>query len=750
MALQELAAACLADCTQAQREAIAHVEGPLLVLAGPGSGKTRVITRRIAHLVAQGVSPDEIVAITFTNKAAGEMRERVAALGVPVSAWISTFHSFCARLLRMHGRHVGLEPGFSIYDTADSLSAVKRAMEEVGIAKGEMQPGAVARAISTAKNRAGAASAVAFEGLLQGREQITAIYERYQAILRAANAADFDDLLIRTVQLLRDTEATRDRLCRRFRFVLVDEYQDTNRSQYVIAKCLAGHGNLCVTGDPDQSIYGWRGADIRNILAFEKDFPQAKIVRLEQNYRSTKRILRAADRVIANNEARKAKGLWTENPEGDPVRLIQCEDDRLEGEAVAREITRLLKNGCGPRDIAVFYRLNAQSRTLESALRAEGIAYQIIAGTEFYQRREIKDLFAYLRLIDNPADDVSVERVANVPLRKLGETSLAHLKRAGAARGWPLAEALAHAEELGARGPALQGAKSFCALLAELRALPRKPVAAIVERLLKATKYEEYLTSSGDNAEDRIENVRELVSDAAEFDRAEPDGGLQGYIERAALISDVDALDDKKAGVTLMTLHAAKGLEFPAVIIVGLEDGLLPLMREGDGDHDLEEERRLFFVGLTRAKKRVLLTCADVRMRYGKTEYTKPSRFIKELAGEIVREGALPSPARFDAGRGGFNRPQPAAKLWGAPEPRRVRRSESEEVVYDGDHSPSMDDVIPSAPFRAGDRVEHPEYGRGQVLGVSGYGPNLQAKVQFARVGVKSLILQYARLKKVR
>ena len=750
MTSQELAAACLAGCTQAQRDAISHVDGPLLVLAGPGSGKTRVITRRIAHLVAQGVHPDEIVAITFTNKAAGEMRDRVAALGVPVSCWISTFHSFCARLLRMYGRHVGLGPGFSIYDSADSLAAVKRAMEEVGIAKGEMQPGAVARAISTAKNRAGVAGAVAFEGLLQGREQVTAVYERYQSILQSANAADFDDLLIRTVSLLRDAKETSERLSRRFRFVLVDEYQDTNRSQYLIAKSLAGCGNLCVTGDPDQSIYGWRGADIRNILAFEKDFPQAKIVRLEQNYRSTKRILRAADRVIANNQSRKEKGLWTENPEGDPVRLMQCEDDRQEGEVVAREIARLLKNGCGPRDIAVFYRLNAQSRTLESALRAEGIAYQIVAGTEFYQRREIKDLFAYLRLIDNPQDDVSVERVANVPARKLGDTTMAMLKRAGVERGWPLAESLAHAEELGARGPAAQGAKSFCALLAELRAMPRKPVAKIVERLLKATKYEEYLDAAGDNAEERIANVRELVSDAAEFDQAEPEGGLQGYIERAALISDVDALDDKKPGVTLMTLHAAKGLEFPAVIIVGLEDGLLPLMREGDGDHDMEEERRLFFVGLTRAKNRAFLTCADVRMRYGKTEYTKPSRFIKELAGEVVTETPAPSPGRFDARRGGgFNRSFGTGKLWTAPEPRRVRRSESEEIVYDGDQSPPVEDVIPAAPFRPGDRVEHPEYGRGQVLGLSGFGERLQAKVHFARVGVKSLMLQYARLRKL-
>ncbi len=530
----------------------------------------------------------------------------------------------------------------------------------------------------------------------------------------------------------------------------MDEYQDTNHSQYLIARLLSGHGNLCVTGDPDQSIYGWRGADIRNILAFERDFPQAKVVRLEQNYRSTKRILRAADRVIRNNEARKAKGLWTENAEGDPVRLAQCEDDRQEAETVAREVARRLRNGTPARDIAVFYRLNAQSRTLESALRGEGIAYQIVAGTEFYQRREIKDLLAYLRLIDNPSDDVSAERVANVPPRRLGETSLAQARARGRERGWTLCESLARAEDLGLRGPALQGAATFTRLLAELRALPRKPAADVVRRLLALTRYEEYLDEDDDSAEERIANVRELVNDAVEYDQAEPEGGLQGYIERAALVSDVDGLDAKKSGVTLMTLHAAKGLEFPVVVIVGLEDGLLPLMREGDGDHDMEEERRLFFVGLTRAKKDVLLTCADMRMRYGKQEYTKPSRFIREMGEEIVREGTdvgvshLAS-RRAEGRRHAFNAPRRCEE----PEHRRVRRSDTEEIVYDGDPAPATEDIIPNAPFRAGDRVMHPEYGRGQVLSLSGYGASLQAKVHFARAGVKSLILQYARLRRV-
>jgi len=741
-------AAILSGCTETQREAIQHPGGPLLVLAGPGSGKTRVITRRVAHLVATGCRPDDVLAITFTNKAAGEMRERIEALGVPRGVWVSTFHAFCARMLRVYADRVGRKPAFAIYDTADSLAAVKRAISELQVDSSLFAPAYVARAISTAKNKLWGPEELRSSGAPDEAITIARIYERYDRLLAAANAADFDDLLVLMVRLLRDVPETRERLGRRFLHVLVDEYQDTNHAQYLIARGLAAaHGNLCVTGDPDQSIYGWRGADLNNILEFERDYPNARVVRLEQNYRSTRRILRAADGVISHNVQRKLKSLWTENPEGEPVRLLRLADEQEEADAVAGDIARLLRSGERvPRDIAIFYRLNSQSRALETALRGEAIPYTIVAGTEFYQRREIKDLLSYLRLVDNPADDVGVERVANVPPRGIGDLSLKRVKAWGAAHGLTLLDALARAEEEGVRGPALQGIAEFRRLLEQLRALPRRPVAAVVERLLSAAAFERYLASAADKAEERIENARELVNAAAEYDQAEPEGSLQSFLEQAALVSDTDRWDEERGGVTLMTLHAAKGLEFPAVYIVGLEDGLLPLLREA-GDHDIEEERRLFFVGLTRAKGRATLSFAESRAQHGKRQFTQPSRFLAELPDEVETErpGSL-------AGRSSTFR-WPPRRPAGAPrvEPRRVRRSDHEEIVYDADDALAEAAAVAhaAAPFRPGDSVRHPTYGIGRVLDLSGYGEDLRAAVRFHSVGVKHLVLKFAGLRKV-
>jgi DNA helicase-2/ATP-dependent DNA helicase PcrA len=712
-----------------------------LVLAGPGSGKTRVITRRVAHLIASGCRPDDILAITFTNKAAAEMRERIEALGVARGVWISTFHSFCARMLRIYGDRVGLSRSFIIYDSADSVAAAKRAMAELQLDTTLFTPAYAARVISGAKNRLRGPEKLQESGAPKEAMAIGLVFERYERLLRAADAADFDDLLIFMVRLLRDVPETRERLSRRFLHVLVDEYQDTNHAQYLIARHLAGAGNLCVTGDPDQSIYGWRGADVNNILEFERDYPDARIVRLEQNYRSTRRILQAADSVIAHNVRRKAKTLWTENPEGDSVRLLRFGDEQEEADAVAADLAALIREGrCVPRDVAIFYRLNSQSRVLESALRGEAISYSIVAGTEFYQRREIKDLLSYLRLVDNPADDLAVERAANVPPRRIGNTSLERLRKWGSARGLPLFEAMAKSAEAGVRGPALQGIAEFRQLIEQLRALPRRPVAAVLDRLLAGARYEQYLASAGGNAEERIENVRELVNAAAEYDQAEPDGSLQGFLEQAALVSDVDTWDEKLGGVSLMTLHAAKGLEFPVIYIVGLEDGLLPLLGE-DGEHDLEEERRLFFVGLTRAKRRLTLSYAASRARHGQRKFTQPSRFIAELPEEIssAAQSEYP-PTRFFPCAFRARRP--------LVEPRRVRRSEHEEIVYDGDFS--SDALLdPRAPFRAGDSVRHPRYGIGRVMEISGYGEDLRATVQFQSVGLKRLVLKFAGLRKV-
>jgi len=742
MPSQNVIEAILSDCTPPQREAIQHLAGPLLVLAGPGSGKTRVITRRVAHLAASGCRPDDILAITFTNKAAGEMRERIEALGVPPGVWVSTFHSFCARMLRIYADRVGLGRSFTIYDSADSVAAVKRAMAELQLDSTLFTPAYVARVISAAKNRLWGAEKLQESGAPKEAFALGQVFERYERLLRGANAADFDDLLILMVRLLREVPETRERLGRRFLHVLVDEYQDTNHAQYLIAKHMAGAGNLCVTGDPDQSIYGWRGADVNNILEFERDYPDARIVRLEQNYRSTRRILRAADRLIAHNVQRKAKSLWTENPEGEPVRLLRFGDEQEEADAVAADLAALFREGRAvPRDAAIFYRLNSQSRVLESALRGEAIPYSIVAGTEFYQRREIKDLLSYLRLVDNPADDVGVERVANIPARRIGGTSLERVKEWGSARGLTLFEALADSAEAGVRGPALQGIAEFRRLIEQLRALPRRPVAGVLERLLAATRYEQYLASAGDNAEERIENVRELVNAAAEYDQAEPEGGLQGFLEQAALVSDVDLWDEKLGGVTLMTLHAAKGLEFPAIYIVGLEDGLLPLLRE-DGEHDLEEERRLFFVGLTRAQRRLTLSYAESRARHGKRQFTQPSRFIEELPEEV----SSAEQSEYRARRPSLS----ALRMPHSPvEPRRVRRSEHEEIVYDGDFSSDAVLLDPRAPFRPGDSVRHPRYGVGRVVDIGGYGEALRATVQFRTVGLKRLVLKFAGLRKL-
>jgi ATP-dependent DNA helicase UvrD/PcrA len=734
-----LRASCLADCTDAQLAAIQHVNGPLLVIAGPGSGKTRVITRRIGYMVAEGIAPYRILAITFTNKAAGEMRERVEAMGVPGGAQISTFHSFCARILRRYGQHVGLTSGFSIYDTSDSLAAIKRAMSDLEIDPKEVKPSKILRMISNAKNR------------LEGPEDVTRnldpdmvtmakVYERYQALLLGANASDFDDLLLLTVKLLQTVKSVKDKLHQQYTHILVDEYQDTNLAQYQIARHLAeGHNNLCVTGDPDQSIYGWRGANLNNILEFEKDYLDAKSVRLEQNYRSTKKILQAASGLIKHNVARKEKELWTDNPEGELVNILSCADEREEAQLVAGDISvRIRKGEIAPKDVAVFYRTNAQTRVLERAFQAVRVPYQIVAGTEFYQRAEIKDLLAYLRLVVNPSDDVSAMRVANVPSRKVGATSMARIAVWAREHDMPIVEAMRHIQEVGIRGPALGGISSFLNVIRELRAMPQAPVAPIVEKLLHLTQFEAHLRGM-DKGDERVLNARELVNAAAEFNRAEPESELGGFLEEAALVSDIDKWDKAKGGVTLMTLHAAKGLEFPHAYVLGLEEGLLPLASSG-GDRDIEEERRLLFVGITRAMKRVTLTYAQCRMRYGQTEYTQPSQFLDELPEDAISGApapAAPAPWR-QASQRSFNTPRRAAQ----PAVRRVKRSETEEIVYDGEEP---DD----AAFSVGDTVIHPIHGRGKVVQIQGYGDTAKVKVSFHSVGFKLLVPQYANLRKV-
>ena len=626
----------LDDLTDAQREAVTHVEGPLLVVAGAGSGKTRVITRRVAYLIEQGVSPYNILAITFTNKAAGEMKERVAQLHPTRGMWISTFHSMAARILRRHADRLGYTSSFSIYDTADQAACVKQVMAAQEIDTTSWRPSALAAHIGRFKNDfvtpdEAEASASSFADKLTAQ-----VYAGYQERLRGNNAMDFDDLLGNLAHLLADHDDLLEVYQGNFRFILVDEYQDTNHAQYILTRLLAQrHRNICATGDPDQSIYAWRGADIRNILDFEEDYPDAKVVLLEQNYRSTQNILAAADSVIEHNVHRKPKRLWTENAVGGPIRQCKLPNETGEADYVAQTIADMVEAGRKRGDVALFYRVNAQSRALEESLRRATIAYTIVGAVEFYQRKEIKDILAYLRLCANPADNVSFERIVNVPARGLGRAALDKIKAAADRAGMSCLQAGRSPEvvaQLSTR--AAKGMAGFCALLDEAAGLPQSSVAEIVRTIIDKSRYAAYLVKrEGELAADRIENVQELASAAAEYDERTEEGSLMGWLEEVALVSDVDDLDESTDVVHLMTLHSCKGLEFPVVFITGVEEGLLPHQRSIDSldDREMEEERRLCYVGMTRAKQELVLTHGEQRTVFGRTNYCIPSRFLGEI-----------------------------------------------------------------------------------------------------------------------
>jgi len=741
---------CLRDCNESQVRAITHVDGPLLILAGAGSGKTRVITRRTAYLISQGVRPSDVLAITFTNKAAGEMRERIRTFCEDRGLWVSTFHSACARMLRAHAEAVGFRPSFSIYDTGDTQSAVKQALADLNISKENWPAGAIAAGISRAKGRLLAPQQFAQRASDIYLKTVARVYKRYDEILRANNAMDFDDLLMKVVVLLRENASVRKRYQERFRHVLIDEFQDTNPAQYAIVRILSeAHRNICATGDPDQSIYGWRGADITNILNFERDYPDAKVVRLEQNYRSTKTILHAASDVIAHNKKRKPKDLWTENADGGPVRVYRCDDGYDEASQIAADIRRLVQEGSAsdrrvkvqPADMAIFYRTNAQSRLLEAALRDAAISYQIVAGVAFFDRKEVKDVLAYLRLIVNPADDVSAERIVNVPPRGLGGKSIGHLKEWAAGKGQHIGEALAAAEEAGLKGMRGKSARDLAELLDDFRGRDPYPVAKFLLDLIEATEYLKYLRRSRD-PDERIANVEELINAGAEYDRTNPEGSCAGFLEQVALVSDIDRWDKTSGAVTLMTLHAAKGLEFPVVYITGLEDGLLPLVR-GDGDTDMEEERRLFFVGITRAKRELVLTYAEQRSRYGQSDYTIPSRFLDEVPQDVVEEQTTLS-----------------ADVWDDEDEDDADAEDTLEEDCEEDESPARVSGTGRSPrasrrsstrpaLREGDRVRHAVFGTGRILALSGSGRTRRATVHFATAGVRHLVLQYAKLEKI-
>jgi DNA helicase-2/ATP-dependent DNA helicase PcrA len=645
----------LAGLNPPQRDAVLHGDGPLLVLAGAGSGKTRVLTHRIAHLIGdRGVSPREIIAITFTNKAAGEMRERLEGLvGPQVRAiWAATFHSACVRILRRDSPEVGYERSFAIFDAADQQRLLRRCYEDENLDQKRVPPRAVLGRISDAKNRLQGPDEVDIESF--GDEIVVRLYRRYQDRLRANQAMDFDDLLMLTVQLLEGNAEARERYQSRFQHVLVDEYQDTNHAQYRLVRVLGEpQRNVMVVGDDDQGIYSWRGADVGNILDFERDYPDATVVALEQNYRSTGTILRAANAVVSRNRHRHPKALWTDAADGDLIGMVECRDEREEARVAVAEVNRAVEDGGSLADVAVFYRTNAQSRAIEDMLVRSAIPYQIVGGPRFYERAEVKDLLAYLRVAANPSDEVSFSRMVTTPRRGLGPGAVAKLAAFAAENGMPLTDALADVERVDGLQHAQRMAFGVLAsLIADVRNAARAGVGIdrIVEDVLERSGLRASL--AGDNsieAQGRLENLEELVRVGAEYDARADEPSLEGFLEEIALYTDADAVDTGAGKVTLMTIHIAKGLEFDRVVIVGLEEGLFPHQRSETPDQ-LDEERRLFYVGITRARRRLTLTHARSRSFFGGRDWRIPSRFLAEIPPDCLDGGGVPArPATSDA-----------------------------------------------------------------------------------------------------
>jgi DNA helicase-2/ATP-dependent DNA helicase PcrA len=746
-----------------QREAVLHRDGPVLILAGAGSGKTRVITYRIAYLIGDGhAEPDEVLAVTFTNKASQEMRERVEALIGAASSrvWLSTFHSLCARLLRREAPKVGLSRDFVIYDSSDQVAVVKQAQRELGIDDKLVPPRAALSRISQAKNRMEGPDSLRGGWNIRD-EQIARIYERYLSALKDANALDFDDLLLKTVELLETSEQTREFYARKFKYVMVDEYQDTNRPQYMLIRRLAEiHRNIAVVGDPDQSIYKWRGADLRNILDFEQDFGEAKVVRLEQNYRSTQTILDAATAVISRNRNRKEKRLWTDRKGGARIVYFRGSDELEEADFITRSIKQYRSEDVDAL-MAVLYRTNAQSRAIEDALMREGVPYKIIGGVRFYERKEIKDALAYLKLIMNPHDDVSLRRVVNVPARGIGKGVMETLQAIdpGTVRAevLPLLAAgvqevtsarslwakLVYAVEdgkLAARATA--ALRTFRDLMTNLADVARRePVSITMGKMLDQSGYlTDLREENSEEANERIENLMELVSAAREYETREEEASLGGFVDRLSLLSEADEESGtREAKVWMMTMHAAKGLEFPLVVIAGLEEGLFPHSRSAESEEELEEERRLCYVGMTRAESQLVLTSAARRRVFGEYQATNPSRFLDEIPAELVERIA---PAYAATHQRAFNhghyefRTNPYGRQGKAP--GRTREAESAYKYEEEDQS--------GGSLRSGMRVRHAQFGVGTVVSVEEHNDDHKITVRFNLVGVKKLLARYAKL----
>ncbi len=722
-----------------QCEAVKHTEGPLLITAGAGSGKTKVLTCRIAHLLELGVAPYRILAITFTNKAAKEMKERVTNLvGAQAdSIWLSTFHAFCAKLLRFEvdGFH-GYTRNFTIYDSSDQLVLVKDCLKKLNLDDKQFMPRSVLGTISSAKNVLMDAKAFAAKASDFYEQKVADVYALYQEKLRENNAVDFDDLLFLAVRLLQEKEDVREKYQSRFQYILVDEYQDTNHAQYALTKILAARWrNICVVGDADQSIYAWRGADIRNIIDFTRDYPDAASIKLEQNYRSTKTILHAANAVIDNNESRPKKTLWTENPAGNKIIHYQAQTEHDEADYIAGVIYNRHEISHEPYgDMAILFRTNAQSRVLEEKLMRYAIPYTMVGGTKFYDRKEIKDVLAYLRLLYNPEDSLSLTRIINVPKRNIGATTMEHVAAYAEEQGISLFEALSSTDEIPVTKRARTSLENFAAMIFDLlNDIEGKDVLSLIETVIKQTGYGDMLDKEAEHdpqGESRKENVGEFLSVAKDYMDSNPDGNLQDFLENVALVSDVDDFESSDSKVTLMTLHAAKGLEFPVVFLTGLDEGLFPHSRTLLDPAQVEEERRLAYVGITRAERQLYVTNAITRTMYGRISAYMPSRFLAEIPPQLMEDYHRKSA-------------MPQRRTTAVPGKQRVSIL-TKPVASSLPKKHAVTDT-----FAKGDKVRHKIWGIGTVLDVIGEGPNMQMKIQFPTKGVRQVVVKYAPLEKI-
>lgn len=740
------------DCTYGlnpqQAEAVINTEGPMLIMAGAGSGKTKVLTCRVANLLQKGVRPYRILAITFTNKAAAEMRERVNNMSGPAAkdVWLFTFHAFCARFLRMEiDKLPGYGGNFAIYDTADSQNLIKQILKEMNLDDKRFQPSGILSRISNAKNALQDAASFARQAGDFYEQKVADIYSRYEQKLQLNNALDFDDLLMLSIKLLQENKEVREKYQDRFDYLLVDEYQDTNHAQYLLTKFLAAkHRNICVVGDADQSIYGWRGADIQNILDFEKDYPDAKVIKLEQNYRSTQIILDAANAVIENNTGRKPKNLWTENKSGADIIYFQAVDERDEARFVIEQLQNLQRTENKKLgDMAILYRTNTQSRIFEEMLIKSGISYNMVGGLKFYERKEIKDIIAYLRVIFNPADSLSLLRIINVPKRGIGDASLAKIQAYAAANNVSLFEAVSNAAAIdGLSSRFVSKLDDLAGIIFELMNLANEaPVEDLIDRVLRDTGYlEELENERTPQAQSRIDNLHELISVAQEFAASEEENNLENFLAHVALVSDIDDTELGEDAITLMTLHSSKGLEFPVVFLVGMEEGLFPHARTLMDETEIEEERRLCYVGITRAKEKLFLSSTKMRTIYGNTVTYPPSRFLQEIPARLVK--TIKRQERFSALE---NFKQVSEKYSARPQKPASTFNPHSFMPQ----KPAAAAGGTGTRFNTGDRVSHSKWGEGMVVSVKDSPDGQEVKVAFAGAGVRSLLTKYAVLKKL-